>query len=83
MIQPESYMYGKHEQIARLFSFRVDDLLCGGMVSEVREAFAEAMSSVVQLAAHHPIASAGSIGLLCTIPYTRYVAVSTIYLTPV
>ncbi|CAG5121382.1 unnamed protein product, partial [Candidula unifasciata] len=50
---------------------KVDDLLCGGMVNEVREAFAEAMSSVVQLAAHHPIASAGSVGLLCTIPYTR------------
>uniref|UniRef100_A0A2C9KB19 HECT domain-containing protein n=1 Tax=Biomphalaria glabrata TaxID=6526 RepID=A0A2C9KB19_BIOGL len=50
---------------------KVDDLMCGGMLHEVREAFAEAMSSVVQLAAQHPIASASSIGLLCTIPYTR------------
>ena len=50
---------------------KADELRCGGMVNEVREAFAEAMSSVVQLAAHYPIASATSIGLLCTIPFTR------------
>ncbi|XP_059171920.1 probable E3 ubiquitin-protein ligase HECTD4 isoform X2 [Physella acuta] len=50
---------------------KVEDLLCGGMQNEVRDAFAEAMSCVVQLAAHHPLASASSIGLLCTIPYTR------------
>lgn len=50
---------------------RVEELLCGGMVEQVQEAFAQAMTSVVQLAAQNPMASASSIGLLCTIPYTR------------
>ncbi|KAK3804042.1 hypothetical protein RRG08_062412 [Elysia crispata] len=50
---------------------RVEDLLCGGMVEQVQEAFAQAMTSVVQLAAQNPMASASSIGLLCTVPYTR------------
>ncbi|GFO01128.1 HECT domain-containing e3 ubiquitin protein ligase 4 [Plakobranchus ocellatus] len=50
---------------------KVEELLCGGMVEQVQEAFAQAMTSVVQLAAQNPMASASSIGLLCTIPYTR------------
>ena len=41
------------------------------MVTQVREAFAETMLSVVQLAAEFPIACCNSIGLLCIIPYTR------------
>ncbi|OWF52164.1 E3 ubiquitin-protein ligase HECTD4 [Mizuhopecten yessoensis] len=49
----------------------VEELTCGGMVNQVREAFAETMTSVVQLAAHYPIACCNSIGLLCIIPYTR------------
>ncbi|XP_055995500.1 probable E3 ubiquitin-protein ligase HECTD4 isoform X2 [Ostrea edulis] len=49
----------------------VDELTCGGMVPQVREAFAETMTAVVQLAAKYPIACSNSIGLLCTIPYTR------------
>ncbi|XP_062590799.1 probable E3 ubiquitin-protein ligase HECTD4 isoform X2 [Saccostrea cucullata] len=49
----------------------VEELTCGGMVPQVREAFAETMTAVVQLAAKYPIACSNSIGLLCTIPYTR------------
>ncbi|KAJ8312853.1 hypothetical protein KUTeg_010226 [Tegillarca granosa] len=49
----------------------VEELTCGGMVNQVREAFAETMTSVVQLAARYPIPCCNSIGLLCTIPYTR------------
>ncbi|KAK3084084.1 hypothetical protein FSP39_007865 [Pinctada imbricata] len=48
----------------------VEELTCGGMVQEVREAFAETMTAVVQLAARYPIACCNSIGLLCIIPYT-------------
>ncbi|KAL3856755.1 hypothetical protein ACJMK2_011476 [Sinanodonta woodiana] len=50
---------------------RVEELTCGGMVSQVREAFAETMTSVVQLAARYPISCCNSIGLLCIVPYTR------------
>lgn len=50
---------------------RVHELTCGGLVAEVQEAFGETMTSVVQLAAHFPIACSNSIGLLCIIPYTR------------
>lgn len=50
----------------------MEELTCGGMVPQVREAFAETMTAVVQLAAKYPIACSNSIGLLCTIPYTRY-----------
>ena len=50
---------------------RTEELTCGGMVDQVREAFVETMTSVVQLAARYPIACCNSIGLLCTIPYTK------------
>ncbi|XP_053376531.1 probable E3 ubiquitin-protein ligase HECTD4 [Mercenaria mercenaria] len=50
---------------------RVEELTCGGMVNQVREAFAETMTSVVQVAARYPIACCNSIGLLCIVPYTR------------
>ncbi|XP_071790886.1 probable E3 ubiquitin-protein ligase HECTD4 isoform X2 [Asterias amurensis] len=50
---------------------RVDELACGGMVDEVQQTFSETMTSVVTLAGAHPVACANSIGLLCTIPYTR------------
>ena len=50
---------------------RVDELTCGGMVNQVREAFSETMTAVVQLAARNPISCCNSIGLLCIIPYTR------------
>ncbi|XP_052243277.1 probable E3 ubiquitin-protein ligase HECTD4 isoform X2 [Dreissena polymorpha] len=50
---------------------RVEELTCGGMVSQVREAFAETMTSVVQVVARYPIACCNSIGLLCIVPYTR------------
>ncbi len=52
-------------------AFRADELTCGGMAHQVRDAFAETMTSVVQLAARYPIACCNSIGLLCIIPYTR------------
>lgn len=42
------------------------------MVEQVQEAFGETMTSVVSLCARYPIACANSIGLLCTIPYTRW-----------
>jgi len=51
---------------------RIEELTCGGMVEQVQEAFGETMTSVVSLCARYPIACANSIGLLCTIPYTRY-----------
>lgn len=50
---------------------RIEELTCGGMVEHVQEAFGETMTSVVSLCARYPIACANSIGLLCTIPYTR------------
>ncbi|OXB64167.1 hypothetical protein ASZ78_002097, partial [Callipepla squamata] len=52
-------------------SQRIEELTCGGMVEQVQEAFGETMTSVVSLCARYPIACANSIGLLCTIPYTR------------
>lgn len=52
-------------------SCRIEELTCGGMVEQVQEAFGETMTSVVALCARYPIACANSIGLLCTIPYTR------------
>lgn len=51
--------------------YRIEELTCGGMVEQVQEAFGETMTSVVSLCARYPIACANSIGLLCTIPYTR------------
>lgn len=42
-------------------------------MEQVQEAFGETMTSVVSLCARYPIACANSIGLLCTIPYTRQV----------
>ncbi|MEE6503851.1 hypothetical protein FKM82_004993 [Ascaphus truei] len=50
---------------------RIEELTCGGMVEQVQEAFGETMTSVVSLCARYAIACANSIGLLCTIPYTR------------
>uniref|UniRef100_A0ACB8FZ56 E3 ubiquitin-protein ligase HTD4 n=1 Tax=Sphaerodactylus townsendi TaxID=933632 RepID=A0ACB8FZ56_9SAUR len=50
---------------------RIEELTCGGMVEQVQEAFGGTMTSVVALCARYPIACANSIGLLCTIPYTR------------
>ncbi|XP_038054835.1 probable E3 ubiquitin-protein ligase HECTD4 isoform X2 [Patiria miniata] len=50
---------------------RVNELACGGMVDDVQQTFSETMTSVVTLAGAHPVACANSIGLLCTIPYTR------------
>ncbi|XP_039627266.1 probable E3 ubiquitin-protein ligase HECTD4 [Polypterus senegalus] len=50
---------------------RIEELTCGGMVEQVQEAFGETMTSVVSLCSRYPIACANSIGLLCTIPYTR------------
>ena len=49
----------------------MEELACGGMVEHVQSAFSETMTSVVNLAAAHPVACANSIGLLCIIPYTR------------
>lgn len=56
-----------------IYLFRIEELTCGGMVEQVQEAFGETMTSVVSLCARYPIACANSIGLLCTIPYTRQV----------
>lgn len=55
-----------------MFVCRIEELTCGGMVEQVQEAFGETMTSVVSLCARYPIACANSIGLLCTIPYTRH-----------
>ncbi|XP_033101041.1 probable E3 ubiquitin-protein ligase HECTD4 [Anneissia japonica] len=50
---------------------KIGELYCGGMVEDVQQAFLETMTSVVKLAAMHPLACGNSIALLCTIPYTR------------
>ncbi|KAJ7994262.1 hypothetical protein DPEC_G00264060 [Dallia pectoralis] len=50
---------------------RIEELTCGGVVEQVQEAFGETMTSVVALCARYPIACSNSIGMLCTIPYTR------------
>ncbi|KAG9487790.1 hypothetical protein GDO78_007527 [Eleutherodactylus coqui] len=57
--------------VTMMFLHRIEELTCGGMVEQVQEAFGETMTSVVSLCARYPIACANSIGLLCTIPYTR------------
>uniref|UniRef100_T1J2Q6 HECT domain-containing protein n=1 Tax=Strigamia maritima TaxID=126957 RepID=T1J2Q6_STRMM len=50
---------------------KIEELHCGGLGTSVREAFAEAMQSIVQLASRYPIACCNNIGLLCIVPYTR------------
>lgn len=59
------------EALVLVLFHRIEELTCGGMVEQVQEAFGETMTSVVSLCARYPIACANSIGLLCTIPYTR------------
>ncbi|GAB6029828.1 putative E3 ubiquitin-protein ligase HTD4 [Chamberlinius hualienensis] len=48
-----------------------DELTCSGMISPVREAFADTVASVVKLASRYPLACSNSIGLLCVIPYSK------------
>ncbi|ESO97623.1 hypothetical protein LOTGIDRAFT_228255 [Lottia gigantea] len=50
---------------------KVEELTCGGLVNVVQDAYAETVTSVVQLASKHPIAGCNSVVLLCTVPYTR------------
>ena len=49
----------------------VKDISCSGYVSQVREAFADVMRAVVELASHQPSACINTISLLSIIPYTR------------
>ena len=50
---------------------RVFDIACGGMAEKVREAFAEVMHAVVELASKQPSACINTIAMLCVVPYTR------------
>ena len=50
---------------------RVSDIACGGMAGKVREAFAEVMHAVVELASKQPSACINTIAMLCVVPYTR------------
>lgn len=50
---------------------RVSDIACGGMAEKVREAFAEVMHAVVELASKQPSACINTIAMLCVVPYTR------------
>ena len=52
---------------------KVNDVACGGMAQPVREAFAEVICAVVQLASKQPAACINAIAALCIIPYTRFV----------
>ena len=52
---------------------RVSDIACGGMAGKVREAFAEVMHAVVELASKQPSACINTIAMLCVVPYTRLV----------
>ena len=57
---------------------RVSDIACGGMAGKVREAFAEVMHAVVELASKQPSACINTIAMLCVVPYTRYGRKSTV-----
>lgn len=50
---------------------RVSDIACGGMAQPVREAFANIMHAVVELASKQPAACINTIAMLCIVPYTR------------
>lgn len=49
----------------------VKDIACSGHVTRVREAFADMMHAVVELASRQPAACINTIALLSIIPYTR------------
>ena len=49
----------------------VTDITCSGLVSQVRDAFADVMHAVVELASHQPVSCINTIALLSIIPYTR------------
>lgn len=50
----------------------VSDIACGGMAQPVREAFANVMHAVVELASKQPAKCINTIAMLCIVPYTRY-----------
>lgn len=50
----------------------VSDIACGGMAHPVREAFANVMRAVVELASKQPSKCINTIAMLCIVPYTRY-----------
>ena len=51
--------------------YRMEELTCGGLTSQVRSAFGETLTTVVRICTRFPVASASSIGLLCTLPFTK------------
>lgn len=53
--------------------FRIEELACGGVTSQVRESFGETLTSLIQISARFPLACYNSVGLLCTLPFTRFV----------
>ena len=50
---------------------KLDELTCGGLAKNVREAYGEVLTNIVKFTSKHPIPCRGSIGILCTIPYDR------------
>ena len=48
----------------------VSDISCSGLVNHVRNAFANVMLAVVELASHQPVSCINTISLLSIIPYT-------------
>ena len=50
---------------------KLNELTCGGLVNNVREAYGEVLTKVVHLATKYPLPCKGSIGMLCTVPYDR------------
>lgn len=49
----------------------VRDIACGGMTHQVREAFANVMHAVVELASKQSSKCINTIAMLCIVPYTR------------
>ena len=47
------------------------DIACGGMAQPVRQAFANVMHAVVELAGKQPAKCINTIATLCIVPYTR------------
>ena len=50
----------------------MSDIACGGMALPVREAFANVMYAVVELASRQPAKCINTIAMLCIVPYTQY-----------
>ena len=50
---------------------RISDIPCSGLVTPVRDAFADVMNAVVGMASHQPVSCINIIALLSIVPYTH------------